>query len=44
MSRGLSRRDAERLVVFGFLGEVLNRLPLEGVVAELRRAIEARIV
>jgi Fe-S cluster assembly protein SufD len=44
MSRGLSRREAERLVVFGFLAEALERLPLPGIVAELRRAIEARIV
>jgi Fe-S cluster assembly protein SufD len=43
MSRGISRADAERLVVFGFLGEVLDRLPLPGVVEELRLAIEERI-
>jgi Fe-S cluster assembly protein SufD len=43
MSRGISRADAERLVVFGFLGEVLDRLPLPEVVDELRRAIEERI-
>ena len=28
MSRGLTREQAERLVVLGFLGEVLSRLPL----------------
>jgi Fe-S cluster assembly protein SufD len=43
MSRGISRADAERLVVFGFLGEVLDRLSLPEVVDELRRAIEERI-
>ena len=43
MTRGIPRREAERLVVFGFLGEVLDRLPLPGVVMELRRAIEERI-
>lgn len=42
-SRGIPKRDAERLVVFGFFGEVLERLPLPGVVNELRRAIEKRI-
>ncbi|HEX7050374.1 MAG TPA: Fe-S cluster assembly protein SufD [Longimicrobiales bacterium] len=42
-SRGLTRAQAERLVVFGFFGEVLDRLPLPGVVEELRSAIEARI-
>lgn len=43
MSRGVPRSIAERLVVFGFLGEVFDRLPMPGVVEELRAAIEARI-
>jgi Fe-S cluster assembly protein SufD len=43
MSRGIPRRDAERLVVFGFYDDVLERLPLDDVVRELREAIEARI-
>jgi len=42
-SRGLTRTEAERLVIFGFFGEVLDRLPLPGVVEELKRAIEAKI-
>ncbi len=42
-SRGLNKRQAERLVIFGFFGEVLDRLPLPGVVEELRTAIEAKI-
>ena len=43
MTRGVSRRDAERLVVFGFFGEVLERLPMPQVVQELRAAIAERI-
>lgn len=43
MSRGVSRREAERLVVFGFFGEVLDRLPMPHVVDELRAAIAQRI-
>ena len=43
MSRGIQRRDAERLVVFGFFGDVLNRLPLPEVVRELRAAIAKKI-
>lgn len=43
MTRGVSRRDAERLVVFGFFGEVLERLPMPHVVQELRAAIAERI-
>lgn len=43
MSRGVPRREAERLVVFGFFGEVLSRLPMPTVVHELREAIERKI-
>ena len=43
MTRGVSRREAERLVVFGFFGEVLDRLPMPQVVEELRDAIAKRI-
>jgi Fe-S cluster assembly protein SufD len=43
MSRGVTRREAERLVVFGFFGEVLERLPMPHVVQELRSAIARRI-
>ena len=43
LSRGLTREQAERLVIFGFFGEVLDRLPLPDVVEELKAAIEAKI-
>ncbi|NJD10930.1 MAG: Fe-S cluster assembly protein SufD [Gemmatimonadetes bacterium] len=43
MSRGVPRPEAERLVVFGFFGEVLERLPIPTVVHELREAIERKI-
>jgi len=43
MSRGIPRERAERLVVLGFLGEVLSRLPLGGVVEKVTRAIEAKL-
>ncbi len=43
MSRGLTRTQAERLLVFGFFDEVLNRVPLEGVRARVREAIEEKI-
>jgi Fe-S cluster assembly protein SufD len=43
MSRGLSRAQAERLVVMGFLGEVLSRLPLSGVVEKVTHAIEEKL-
>jgi Fe-S cluster assembly protein SufD len=43
MSRGVPRELAERLVVFGFLGEVFQRLPMPGLIEELRTAIEQKI-
>jgi Fe-S cluster assembly protein SufD len=43
MSRGLSRIQAERLVVLGFLGEVLSKLPLGGVVEKVTRVIEEKL-
>jgi len=43
MARGIPRPQAERLVVFGFFGEVLDRLPMPAVVEELREAITAKI-
>ena len=43
MSRGLTRRQAERLLVFGFFDEVLARLPMEGVRTRVREAIEEKI-
>lgn len=43
MSRGLGRRQAERLVVLGFLGEVLSKLPLGGVAEKATEAIEAKL-
>ncbi|MDE0032031.1 MAG: Fe-S cluster assembly protein SufD [Deltaproteobacteria bacterium] len=43
MSRGLTRGKAERLVVLGFLGEVLSRLPMGGVVEKVTNAIVAKL-
>lgn len=43
MSRGLDRERAERLVVLGFLGEVLSRLPLGGVTEKVTKAIAAKL-
>jgi len=43
MSRGLTRRTAERLLVFGFFDEVLERVPVEGIRERLRDAIGSKI-
>ena len=43
MSRGMNRTQAERLVVQGFLGEVLARLPLGGVSEKVTRVIQEKL-
>ena len=43
MARGLSRGEAERLIVRGFFSDVLDRIELEPVREALGAALEARI-
>jgi Fe-S cluster assembly protein SufD len=43
MARGLSRAEAERLIVRGFFSDVLDRIDLEPVREALGAALEARI-
>ncbi len=43
MSRGLSRTEAERLIVRGFFSDVLDRIELEPVREAVAAALEARI-
>jgi Fe-S cluster assembly protein SufD len=43
MARGLSRGEAERLIVRGFFSDVLDRIELEPVREALGEALEARI-
>jgi Fe-S cluster assembly protein SufD len=43
MSRGLSRREAEKLIVDGFFEPVLDAIPLPMVRERLRRAVDAKL-
>jgi Fe-S cluster assembly protein SufD len=43
MSRGIPRDEAEKLIVFGFFNEVLERITLEEVRMSAARAIEAEL-
>jgi Fe-S cluster assembly protein SufD len=43
MSRGIDRAQAERLIVFGFFNEVLQRIPLEEVRDSVTHAIEREL-
>jgi Fe-S cluster assembly protein SufD len=42
-SRGIPTEVAERLVVFGFFDEVLERLPASAFTAELRAKVAAKL-
>ena len=43
MARGLSRGEAERLIVRGFFQDMLDRIELEPVREAVAQALEARI-
>jgi Fe-S cluster assembly protein SufD len=43
MARGLSRGEAERLIVRGFFQDILDRIEFEAVRESLAAALEARI-
>ncbi|WP_170008075.1 Fe-S cluster assembly protein SufD [Bacillus fonticola] len=43
MSRGISRQEAERLVIHGFLAPVVKKLPIEGVKRQLEEVIERKV-
>ncbi|MBI3958666.1 MAG: Fe-S cluster assembly protein SufD [Chloroflexi bacterium] len=43
MARGLTRPQAERMIVQGFFQEVLDRVPVESVQHKLERVIERKI-
>jgi len=43
MSRGISKEEAERLVIHGFLAPVVKQLPIEAVKNQLREVIERKV-
>ncbi|EKN63631.1 FeS assembly protein SufD [Neobacillus bataviensis LMG 21833] len=43
MSRGISKTEAERLVIHGFLAPVVKQLPIEGVKKQLTEVIERKV-
>ncbi len=43
MSRGISKHEAERLVIHGFLAPVVRVLPIEGVKKQLTEVIERKV-
>lgn len=43
MSRGIAKKEAERLIIHGFLAPVVNELPIEGVKKQLVEVIERKV-
>jgi Fe-S cluster assembly protein SufD len=43
MSRGIDRAEAERLIVFGFFNEVLQRISIDEVRDSVTHAIELEL-
>ncbi|RKL65484.1 Fe-S cluster assembly protein SufD [Salipaludibacillus neizhouensis] len=43
MSRGLSKRESERLIIHGFLAPVVNALPIDSVKEQLYDVIERKV-
>ncbi|MFC3041379.1 Fe-S cluster assembly protein SufD [Virgibacillus xinjiangensis] len=43
MSRGISKQEAERLVIHGFLAPVVTQLPIESVKNQLTQVIERKV-
>ncbi|MYL33722.1 Fe-S cluster assembly protein SufD [Pontibacillus yanchengensis] len=43
MSRGIPKKEAERLVIHGFLAPVVKQLPIEAVKNQLREVIERKV-
>lgn len=43
MSRGLTRQEAERLIIYGFLNPLLEDIPIESVVTQLKQVIERKL-
>jgi len=43
MSRGISKQEAERLVIHGFLAPVVSRIPIEGMLEQLEKVIERKL-
>ncbi|AJS59622.1 Fe-S cluster assembly protein SufD [Paenibacillus sp. IHBB 10380] len=43
MSRGISRSEAEALVIYGFLAPVVSQIPLEGLQIQLQSLVERKL-
>lgn len=44
MSRGISKEEAERLIIYGFLAPVVSEVPMEAVRSQLQRLLERKLI
>lgn len=43
MSRGITKQEAERLIIYGFLDPVVSEIPLEQIGSQLRQLVERKL-
>jgi Fe-S cluster assembly protein SufD len=43
MSRGISKEEAQRLVIYGFLAPVVSEIPMEKVQSQLQSFVERKL-
>lgn len=43
MSRGITKQNAERLIIHGFLAPVVSEIPIEAVQEQLQRLLERKL-
>ena len=43
MSRGISKQDAERLIIYGFLAPVVTEIPIDAVREQLQQLLERKL-
>lgn len=43
MARGITKQDAERLIIYGFLAPVVSEIPVEAVREQLQRLLERKL-
>ncbi len=43
MSRGISKENAERLIIYGFLAPIVSEIPLKNIQEQLQRLVERKL-
>jgi Fe-S cluster assembly protein SufD len=43
MSRGITKEEAQRLIIYGFLAPVVSEIPIKSVEEQLQRLVERKL-